>query len=393
MDQKELREQAIRRYENGESPKEIYQSLGKGKTWFFKWLKRSQLDGKNWATDLPKRPHRPRKRVDETMEQAVIQTRKRLEKQLYAQIGAFNISWHLSKQGINPPPIGTINKILKRNDLVRKRPKYEPKNVDYPSLEITHSNYLHQFDVLGPRYLKTDGRFYSANVIDAYDRRCSVNPMRRQTKTDITNALIHSWQTLGIPIYLQMDNKLPGRGSNRYPHSFGLVTRLCLKLSIQPIFIPIKELWRNGIIERFQDVFDKMFFRAQYFKSFIHLLKQAEGFEAFHNQNHRYSTLGGKTPVEKISGGLKFFPADFKIPKTLAITPGYIHLIRFIRSNRILDIFGEKFSMPIEVEYEYVWATIDTTKETLSIYHDSKLVEKFDYPLPKTSIDLSKIEL
>ena len=36
MDEKELREDAIRRLENGESPKEIYQSLGKSKAWFFK---------------------------------------------------------------------------------------------------------------------------------------------------------------------------------------------------------------------------------------------------------------------------------------------------------------------------------------------------------------------
>ena len=40
MNIKELREKAIKRYENGESPKEIYQSFGKGKSWFFKWLKR-----------------------------------------------------------------------------------------------------------------------------------------------------------------------------------------------------------------------------------------------------------------------------------------------------------------------------------------------------------------
>ena len=32
MNEKESREQAIKRYKNGESPKEIYQSLGKGKT-------------------------------------------------------------------------------------------------------------------------------------------------------------------------------------------------------------------------------------------------------------------------------------------------------------------------------------------------------------------------
>ena len=49
MNIKELRKQAIKRYENGESPKEIYQSLGKGKTWFFKWFKRYKLDGEDWT--------------------------------------------------------------------------------------------------------------------------------------------------------------------------------------------------------------------------------------------------------------------------------------------------------------------------------------------------------
>ena len=82
---------------------------------------------------------------------------------------------------------------------------------------------MHQFDLVGPRYLKTDGRFYSANAIDAYDRRCCINPVRRQTKSDILASLIRCWRVLGIPEYLQMDNKLPMRGSNRYPHSFGLV--------------------------------------------------------------------------------------------------------------------------------------------------------------------------
>ena len=393
MDEKELREQAIRRYENGESPKAIYQSLGKSKRWFFKWLKRSKHDGEDWAKSQSRKPHHTPKKIDQVMEQTIIKTRKDLEKTLYAQIGALNISWQLKQQGVEPPPIPTINKVIKRNKLTRKSPKYVSKNVNYPSLEITKSNYLHQFDLLGPRYLKDDGRFYSGNIIDAYDRRCSVNPMHRQTRIDVTDALIRSWQTLGIPTYLQMDNILPARGSNRYPHSFGLVIRLCLKLGIQPLFIPIKEPWRNGIIERFQDVFDKMFFRAQYFKNFAYLFEQAKGFELFHNQNHRYSTLGGKTPQEKCSGDIKLLPLDFKLPKKLTIAPGYVHLVRFIRSNRILDIFGEKFAMPLEVEYEYVWVTIDTAKETLSIYHDSKLIEKLNYPLPKTSIDLSKSDL
>ena len=393
MNIKELREQAIKRYENGESPKEIYQSLGKGKTWFFKWLKRYKLDGEDWTKSHSRKPHQSPKRIDKIMEQTVIETRKYLEKKQYSQIGALAISYDLNKQGIISPPISTINKILRRNNLVLKRTKYTPKGVSYPSLLITHSNYVHQIDIVGPRYLKEDGRFYSVNIIDAFDRRNSTNPERRQNRIAVTKGLISSWKTIGIPLYEQMDNKLPMRGSNQYPHSFGLVIRLCLYLGIQPLFIPLAEPWRNGIIEHFQNVFDKMFFRTQYFKDFDHLYKQAKEFELFHNQNHRYSTLEGMTPNQKCSGNIKLLPASFRLPSKLAICPGYVHLIRFIRSDRILDIFGEKYVMPSKVEHEYVWATIDTVKEKLFIYHDSKLVVEYPYPLPKSSIDLSRFDL
>jgi len=393
MNIKELREQAIKRYENGESPKEIYQSLGKGKTWFFKWLKRYKLDGEDWTKSHSRKPHQSPKRIDKIMEQTVIETRKYLEKKQYSQIGALAISYDLNKQRIISPPISTINKILRRNNLVLKRTKYTPKGVSYPSLPITHSNYVHQIDIVGPRYLKEDGRFYSVNIIDAFDRRNSTNPERRQNRIAVTKGLVSSWQTLGMPLYEQMDNKLPMRGSNQYPHSFGLVIRLCLSLGIQPLFIPLAEPWRNGIIEHFQNVFDKMFFRTQYFKDFDHLYKQAKEFELFHNQNHRYSTLEGMTPNQKCSGNIKLLPASFRLPNKLAICPGYVHLVRFIRSDRILDIFGEKFVMPSEVEHEYVWATINTVKEKLFIYHDSKLVVEYPYPLPKSSIDLSRFDL
>ena len=217
--------------------------------------------------------------------------------------------------------------------------------------------------------------------------------MLRQTKRDIAGALVLCFKTLGIPKYLQLDNKLPSRGSNRYPHSFGLVIRLCLYLGIEPVFIPVKEPWRNGIVEHFNNVFDKSFFRSQFFKSFSHLYSEAKVFEAYHNDNHRYSSLSGKTPNEFACPDVVRLSDGFTVPDPLPIYPGYIHIVRFVRSNRILDIFGEKYSMPIELEYEYVWVTIDTGQQTMSIYHDSVLVEKYSYPLPSSAIELSKIDL
>ena len=125
MDESEIRKQAISRYEDGESPKQIYQSLGKSKKWFFKWLKRYKNGGDNWSEELSRRPHSTKQKIGSDMEQAIIDTRKELERTLYAQIGALNIKWHLKEKGFDPPPISTINKVLKRNDLVKIRRKLE----------------------------------------------------------------------------------------------------------------------------------------------------------------------------------------------------------------------------------------------------------------------------
>ncbi len=71
------------------------------------------------------------------------------------------------------------------------------------------------------------------------------------------------------------------------------------------------------------------------------------------------------TPNQKCSGDIRLLSSDFRLSESLSIAPGYIHLICLIRSDHILDIFGEKYFMPDDVEYEYVWVTIDTTQEKL----------------------------
>jgi len=55
--------------------------------------------------------------------------------------------------------------------------------------------------------------------------------------------------------------------------------------------------------------------------------------------------------------------------------------MRFIRSDLRLDIFGEKFSMPAELKYEYIRATIDVRTETLNLYRDNTKVAEMPYQL------------
>ena len=246
-------------------------------------------------------------------------------------------------------------------------------------------NRLHQADFLGPRYIKGDGRFYSLNIMDVATHCVYIETQRSQKDARAASSLMRCWKAMGIPEFLHLDNALCFRGSNRYPRSFGLVIRLCLYYGVTPVFIPIKEPWRNGVIESFNGSYDKNFFKRQRFSSYAMLKRQSKNFQRFHNKYHRYSCLNGKTPLEAMAitdEEPNFLPPATKLPKLERIPNGHIILIRFIRSDRILDIFTEKFQVPENLIYCYVKAVIDTSSHSLEVYLGDDRITSFPYTIP-----------
>ncbi len=119
MEQK-IRKEAIVRYINGESVKDICTQLKRSEPWFFKWLKRFQTGDLHWYKDRPRAPlRRPTKTSDEKR-QLIVSIRKQLESQRFAQIGISAIKWELNKLGADFPSDSTINRILKEEGLVKK---------------------------------------------------------------------------------------------------------------------------------------------------------------------------------------------------------------------------------------------------------------------------------
>ena len=116
----ELRKKAIQRYILGEKPKAIYTDLKSSKKWFFKWLQRYQSGEKDWYKDQSRAPKSSPRRISGTEKQRIIEVRKKLESQPFAQTGASAIKWELSKSGFSFPSDRTINRVLKREGLVKK---------------------------------------------------------------------------------------------------------------------------------------------------------------------------------------------------------------------------------------------------------------------------------
>jgi hypothetical protein len=156
-------------------------------------------------------------------------------------------------------------------------------------------------DLVGTRYIKGHGRFYSPDIMDLYSHLVYIESQRTKKDDQVARSLLRCWKVVGLPDFPQLDNELGFRGSNRYPRSPGLILRLWLHYGVHPVFIPVGEPWRNGEIERFNDTYDKKFFCRQWFSSYAMLKRQSKNFQRFHNRHHRYSCLKGKTPFEVIA--------------------------------------------------------------------------------------------
>ena len=231
MDPEQHRKKAIESHLSGKSIVTICRELGMSRKWFYKWWNRYRSGSSCWFKDESKAPKTIPHKIESYMEELILSIRDRLEKTPYSQKGATAIAWEIHKLGHSVPPYWQINRVLKRNNRTRPTPasKREKSNVSYPYFRQTdHAGEIYQADLVGPRYIKDDGRFYVFNTIDLYHRAANSVAIRSKDDDLIVLALIDTWKKLGIPEFLQLDNDLIFRGSNRYPHSLGKVLKLCL---------------------------------------------------------------------------------------------------------------------------------------------------------------------
>ena len=377
---------AVERYKSGESPETICASLGKSRTWLYKWIRRYREHDESWNRSQSRCPHSIHRRTPSEIEEIV----KIIRLNLYNQglfCGAQAIRWELEDLDTQPvPSIRTINRILSRNGLTHRRTgKYEAKGTAYPKLPSLFPNQTHQADLVGPCYLKGPVRFYSLNVIDTATVRCGLHPDLCKSGQAILDGFWAIWKRMGIPNHVQVDNAMSFFGSPTHPRGMGPLIRLCLHNGVEPWFIPVAEPWRNGMIESFNDRYQQRFLAKQKMFSKSDLEASSLKFEQRHNSKYRYSKINGKTPIKALAASATKlrFPGDVEPPRYRQKKPttGKYHLVRLIRSNEQINIFGELFRVPPELAYEYVVATIDVKDQKLQLFLGKSQVEEFDYKL------------
>jgi len=182
-----------------------------------------------------------------------------------------------------------------------------------------------------------------------------------------------------------VDNELAFYGSPTHPRGMGPLIRLCLRYGVNLWFIPPSEPWRNGLVEKFNDHYQQKFLDKVTMSSMPQLRQESLAFEYRHNSTYRYSKIKGKTPLKALAGTEKklVFPSKRDAPRHPLDKPeeGCYHLVRFIRSDCRLNVFGEMFTAPPEAQYEYVVAIIDVKEQNLKLFLDTIQIEEYNYQL------------
>ena len=374
-----LRKQAAELFLQGVPISDIALKLDRSRQWVHKWLTRYRtIGGEDWFHSKSASPKQVPNKTPQNEEALVVKIRKALEGRIYSQTGALSIMYEIERMGLQTPSIPTINRILKRNNLISNIHVRQKKGIEYPN----YFTLVQQMDLVGPRYLTGGSRFYFQNIIDTENHHVGVYPIRDKRSVTIASVIARFWASYGIPDYLQMDNELSFRGSNRYPRSLGIVLRLALSQGVTPIFIPPSEPWRNGIIEKFNSNLNKYFFSPQKFTSFEDVDEKAPEFYDFHNQNHRYSTQKGKCPnqIMSISQEHQLGPVNLEDP--IPLIEGSVIFIRFIRSDRRLTILRTGFVVKQELVHTYVIAEIVIDQHVLLIKQDGIIHHLFPFAMP-----------
>ncbi len=377
---------AVARCLAGEDPTTIAASLGRSRRWVYKWLARHRTGDSAWAADQSRRPRTHPLALPARVEAAVESVRLELYNEGLLH-GAQNIRWRLEELEFRPlPSVRTINRILARRGLTHRRTgRYVPKGKAYPALAADRANHVHQVDFLGPCYLRGPVRFWSLNTVDVVTGRCATEPVQSRASQPTVDALWATWHRLGLPEHVQADNEMVFYGSPAHPRGMGPLIRLCLATGIEPWFIPLGEPWRNGVVEKFNDHYGSKFLARVIVPDFPALGPASRAFEAKHNSRYRYTKLRGQTPLaalQREERPLRYPPQEgpprVPLPKPEA---GRYHLVRFIRSTLRLEVFGEHFPLPPEVEYEYVIATVDVASQRLCVRLGEDLIADFPYQL------------
>jgi hypothetical protein len=241
----------------GQSLRAVADRFGVGVATVALWVERAKgqrLDRVEWA-DHPCAPHKTR-RTETALEDRVLQARRELAQGDLGAVGADAIRQALLAADLaKVPSVRTINRILRRRGALdgrqRTRRPAPPRGWYLPDLAAAKAE-LDSVDIVEGLVIKGGPQVEVLNCVSLHGGLVASWPVEAPVTTEMTlAALLEHWREVGLPGYAQFDNDPIFQGTHRWPDSLGRVVRLCLSLSVVPVFVPPAEMGFQAAIESY----------------------------------------------------------------------------------------------------------------------------------------------
>jgi hypothetical protein len=387
--EQDLRREALRRHLTGESRRAICHDLGRSTRWFDKWRATFEQDPQIDFADGSRAPHHSPHQTSDAVVRAVVSARKVLEaaattETKYGLIGPRVIQSRLAALHLPPPSVATIQRILQAHDLTHPIGNGRD-SAYYPWPIAWEINAIHATDII-TRHIRGGELIENFHTIDHYSHAVYLSQQLDKSSATTCEHLVASWSKLGLPQVEQLDNEGTFCGGHTHPHILGRVVRLCLFCGIEPLFTPFYDAKRNYQIETFHSLWTCGFWNKEEFRNREHVHAEVPTFERWYHMVYEPPALKGRTPAEMRRGAHVrhlTLPLARQIPEgRLPIATGRLHFMRKVEPTGQIELLNETWDVGKKWMGEYVRVTINTAKQTLTIWHQADA--ETDWRLLKT---------
>jgi hypothetical protein len=387
------RRQAIRLRLKGWRPCEILTRIPRKREWLRKWWQRFTTLGWNGLQDQARRPRHAPQAYTQQAHTVVLGLRRALEQRQIGLVGARAIQQEiLDHRLLQPvPSLATIKRWLHTAGITPPLVE-EPPDSYYPQPARPPQAVWHACDWIA-RYLEGGAKVFVFHTVDLETRALRQTIRPDKTVASVRAHLLSTWQSLGLPHRLHLDNDAAFTGGERTKRRLGTVVRLWLYLGIEPVFLPPGEPKRNAVVERINGLWAQQFWQRNHFRTLGAVLRRQAVFEDWYAQAYRPPSLDGLTPAQaqrRVQRVRLSKRQARDLPARLPITAGRVHFVRRVAADGTIRFLGETWKVSQRLAHDYIWATVITHCRRLELFHQRSARAKWrriktcDYALPET---------
>jgi len=226
-DEYQLRRRAIRLTLHGHSRQTILARIPRSPAWLCKWQRRFAQHGWQGLRSRSRRPHHRSACYPQPIRDLVVTTRQRLQKRRVSLSGPQAIQDELCHARLldRVPALATIKRIL--HDAGVNKRSCPPKRGYFPQPTATSTYVLQAMDWTA-RYLTGGAKLFVFHTVDMQTRALAQTLHTDKSGATVRSHALATWQALGLPDGLQLDNDAAFNGGYKAPRLFGALVRLCL---------------------------------------------------------------------------------------------------------------------------------------------------------------------